>query len=132
MIPRLHSRLGYHEIPVVNTSASLLQQIQTGPNEIAWQRWHTLYEPLIHGWLQQHRLVPVDRDDVVQNAMAVVVRRVGEFQHNGRVGAFRHWLKSITINCLREYWKQRRQHAQAVEALSVLDQWADDQSNLSH
>lgn len=117
--------------PMGGTSVSLLQQIQSGDNAQAWQHWHALYEPLIQGWLRQHRLVPVDRDDVTQNTLAVVVRKIPEFHHNGQVGAFRLWLKRITINCLRDYWKHRRQHPQAGEAFGVLDQWEDDRSDLS-
>jgi RNA polymerase sigma-70 factor, ECF subfamily len=116
---------------MVGTSVSLLEQIRSGTSNQAWQRWHALYEPLIQEWLRQHRLVPVDRDDVTQNTLAVVVRKIPEFQHTGRVGAFRHWLKCITINCLRDYWKQRRQHPQAGEAFGTLDQWEDDRSDLS-
>lgn len=113
------------------TSQSLLGQIQGGPEGLAWQRWHALYEPLIHGWLARHRLIAADRDDVSQNVLAVVVRRIGEFHHNGRVGAFRTWLKSITINCLRDTWKAQRNHPRTTAALGALDDWADDKSLLS-
>ncbi len=113
------------------TSQSLLGQIQGGPEGIAWQRWHAIYEPLIHGWLARHRLIAADRDDVVQNVLAVVVRRIPEFHHNGRVGAFRNWLKTISVNCLRDYWKAQRNHPQTGAALGMLDEWADEKSTLS-
>lgn len=116
---------------MTSTSHSLLEQIQGGPGGLAWQRWHAIYEPLIHGWLHRHRLVAADRDDVVQNVLTVVVRRIPEFQHNGRVGAFRNWLKTITINCLRDHWKEQRRHPQCSAALSALDDWADPAGTLS-
>lgn len=116
---------------MTSTSHSLLEQLQEGPEGIAWQRWHALYEPLIHGWLRRHRLITSDRDDVVQNVMTVVVRRLPEFKHNGRVGAFRNWLKTISINCLRDHWKELRTHPQQAAATGVLDEWADDQSEVS-
>lgn len=116
---------------MTTTSHSLLEQLQQGPEGIAWQRWHALYEPLIQGWLRRHRLIASDRDDVVQNVMTVVVRRLPEFDHNGRVGAFRNWLKTITINCLRDYWKTLRTHPQQAAATEMLNEWADDQSAIS-
>lgn len=116
---------------MTSTSHSLLEQLQHGPDGLAWQRWHALYEPLIQGWLRRNHLIASDRDDVVQNVMTVVVRRLPEFQHNGRVGAFRNWLKTITINCLRDYWKQMRTHPRHAAATGVLDEWADDQSAVS-
>lgn len=114
-----------------STSQSLLGRIRSGPDGIAWQRWHSLYEPLIHGWLSRYRLIVADRDDITQNVLAVVVRRLPEFEHNGRVGAFRHWLKSITIFCLRDYWKSQQAHPRAKSAMAILDNWADDRSELS-
>jgi RNA polymerase sigma-70 factor (ECF subfamily) len=116
---------------MVETSASLLDRVRGEPDGLAWQRWHVLYEPLIHGWLRKQGLLSSDRDDVVQNVLTVVVRRIPEFHHNQRTGAFRHWLKSITINCLRDYWKQRRQHPRSADALGVLDAWEDDSGALS-
>lgn len=116
---------------MTSTSHSLLEQLQQGPDGIAWQRWHALYEPLVQGWLRRHQLIASDRDDVVQNVMTVVVRRLPEFDHNGRVGAFRNWLKTITINCLRDYWKDLRSHPRQAVATGVLDEWADDQSKVS-
>lgn len=117
---------------MATTSHSLLDLIQSGPEQSAWQKWHSLYEPLIHGWLHRHRLVSADRDDIVQNVLTVVVRRIPEFRHNGRVGAFRNWLKSITINCLRDYWKDQRNHPRLTAALNALDDWADERGTLSH
>src|SRR5688572_27754494 len=114
-----------------STQHSLLEQIRNGPSGIAWQRWHAIYEPLIHGWLRSHRLIPADRDDIVQDVLTVVVRRIPEFEHNGRAGAFRLWLKTITINCLRDHWKQQRHHAQAVAAMTALEDWASDKGALS-
>lgn len=116
---------------MAETSHTLLDSVRTGQDNFAWQRWHAIYEPLILGWLKQRHLVPSDCDDVTQNVMIVVVRRLPEFEHNGRIGAFRHWLKTITINCLRDFWKSRANHPQAGEAMGVLDAWADPHSNLS-
>lgn len=116
---------------MATTSHSLLEQLQAGSDGLAWQRWHSLYEPLILGWLVRHRLLPDDRDDLVQEVLAVVVRRIPEFHHNGRVGAFRLWLKTITINCLRGFWKAQRNHPHTGTALSTLDDWADERGTLS-
>lgn len=114
-----------------HTSHSLLDQVRQGPDGLAWQRWHALYEPLIRGWLRRHEMVTADRDDIVQDVLTVVVRRLPEFHHNGRVGAFRLWLKTITINCLREHWKRMQSHPQCRAATSALDDWADERSSLS-
>lgn len=114
-----------------STSHSLLEQVRTGPDGLAWERWHALYEPLIRGWLQRNRLIGTDSDDVVQDVLTVVVRRMPEFHHNGRTGAFRNWLKTISINCLRDHWKRLKDHPRQQAANDSLNDWEDPRGTLS-
>jgi RNA polymerase sigma-70 factor, ECF subfamily len=116
------------------TSASLLERVRASPTADSWQHLVGIYEPLIRGWLRQRVLPEQDVDDITQEVMAVVVRRLREFQHNGRVGAFRNWLKTITINCLRDHWKRGKHRPLATGQSSVQDvlaQLADPSSELS-
>ncbi len=95
------------------TSLSLLQRLQSAAmdsdasGQLDWRRFLQLYDPMLRNWLHHKRVDRDDADDIVQNVMAVVVRRLGEFQHNGRTGAFRNWLRTITYLCLKEHWKAR-------------------------
>src|SRR5207253_345820 len=76
------------------------------------------------------RLQPADADDLVQDVLAAVVRGVPGFRHAGRTGSFRAWLRTITANRLRDYWRARP--APAPADLGVLaDDLAADDSGLS-
>ena len=108
------------------TSASLLEQARDRRPE-AWQRLVSLYTPLLHAWLTAAGLQPADRDDLSQRLLEILVRQLPEFEHNGRPGAFRTWLRGITINLLREHWRERPQ----AGAESVLDRIADPAGGLS-
>ena len=65
-----------------------------------------LYGPLIRRWLQQHDTPEADADDLAQEVLLVLARDLGDFDHNGRTGAFRLWVRSITANRLRDYWRR--------------------------
>jgi RNA polymerase sigma-70 factor (ECF subfamily) len=67
-----------------------------------------LYAPLIRRWLLQHDTPEADADDLAQEVLLVLTRDLGGFDHNGRTGAFRLWVRSITANRLRAYWRARR------------------------
>jgi len=58
------------------TSFSLLDRLREQPDDESWQRLVDLYTPLIHGWLRRHAPPVSDRDDLVQEVMSVVVRRL--------------------------------------------------------
>jgi RNA polymerase sigma-70 factor, ECF subfamily len=116
------------------TSISLLDRLRQGPNDTAWLRMVDLYTPLIRGWLKRYALVTQDVEDLVQDVLAVVVRRLPEFRKELRVGAFRRWLRTITVNCLRELWRSRRYRPSATgnaDFGQVLDQLEDPESALS-
>ena len=119
---------------MTSTSASLLDRLRRDPQSAAWQRLVEIYEPLVRGWLRQQRLVESDADDVVQEVMTVVVRRLKDFEHNGRVGAFRTWLRTITANCLRDHWRSGRRRPTATgdsDFQQLLAQLEDPTSGLS-
>jgi RNA polymerase sigma-70 factor (ECF subfamily) len=113
-------------VPSPGTSASLLDQARhqtTG----AWDRLVALYGPLLDAWLTAAGLQAADREDVAQRVLAILVQQLPAFEHNGRPGAFRAWLRSITVNLLREHWRARP----AAASESVLAQLADPEGGLS-
>lgn len=89
------------------TSLSLLQQMRESPEQEAWDRLHRLYEPLIRKWLIRYELQPNDADDVTQEVLLAVSKDIESFDHNGRPGAFRAWMKGILVNRLRKFWHSR-------------------------
>jgi RNA polymerase sigma-70 factor (ECF subfamily) len=118
----------------METSISLLDRLREQPDSTGWQRLVDLYTPLIRGWLRRHGLPPQEADDLVQEVLTVVVRRLPEFRRAERTGAFRRWLRTITVNCLRDFWKRQRTRPRATgdsDFLHVLDQLEDPESALS-
>jgi RNA polymerase sigma-70 factor (ECF subfamily) len=113
-------------VPSPGTSASLLEQARERRPD-AWDRLVGLYTPLLHAWLTAAGLQPADRDDLTQRVLEILVRRLPEFEHAGRPGAFRAWLRGITVNLLHEHWRARP----APAADSVLAQLADPAGGLS-
>ncbi len=116
------------------TSLSLLQRLRSRHDSADWARFVALYEPLLRHWLRRKEVLAHDADDLVQNVMSVVVRRVSEFEHNGRTGAFRAWLKAITFHCVRDYCRARRNHPPGTggsEFQGLLHSLADPESDAS-
>jgi RNA polymerase sigma factor (sigma-70 family) len=95
------------------TSATLLQRLRDPRDAEAWGRLNDLYAPLIRLWAERLGVRGADADDLVQDVLAVVVRRFPEFVHPERPGAFRGWLRAIAANCARDAWRARRLTPQA-------------------
>jgi RNA polymerase sigma-70 factor (ECF subfamily) len=115
-----------------STSASLLERIRHDPAASQWQTLVELYDPLIRGWLKRQSVLASDADDLVQDVLTVVARRLKDFEHNGRTGAFRNWLRTVTVNCVRDFWRsKKREHAATGQVQELLDQLLDPSSGLS-
>jgi RNA polymerase sigma-70 factor (ECF subfamily) len=111
-----------------DTSLSLLDRLGDLTDTDAWGRLVRLYTAVLHTWLRSAGLQPADLDDLTQRVLEVLVRRLPSFEHSGRPGAFRAWLRGITTNVLREFWRRRP----TATSASVLDQLCDPASGLSH
>lgn len=119
---------------MATTCASLLERLRADPASPEWNRLVEIYTPLVRGWLKRHRMVLADSDDLVQDVLTVVVRRLPEFEHNQRVGAFRNWLRTITANCLRDFWRSRKNRPAGTgdsEFNAFLQELEDPNSGLS-
>ncbi len=66
--------------------------------------------------------------------LAVLLRELPAFEHNGRAGAFRRWLRTILVHRLRGFWRARQQRPLAggdSDLDRLLDQLEDPASGLS-
>jgi RNA polymerase sigma-70 factor (ECF subfamily) len=116
------------------TSVSLLERLRVEPDPPSWQRLVDLYTPLIQGWLRRFGLQPQDADDLVQEVLAVVVRELPQFHYDPARGSFRAWLRAVTSNRLRAFWRARQARppvAGGDDPARGLDQLEDPQSDLT-
>jgi RNA polymerase sigma-70 factor (ECF subfamily) len=115
------------------TSASLLERLRTQPDDPSWKRLVDLYTPLIQGWLRRYGVKPADADDLTQEVLSAVVRDLPQFRHERR-GAFRSWLRSITVHRLHGFWRAAQYRPIALGGDAVVEQLAqleDPESGLS-
>jgi RNA polymerase sigma-70 factor (ECF subfamily) len=115
-------------MPGVDTPLSLLDRLISDDDDEDWQQFRALYEPLIRRWVGRLVSQPADIDDVTQEVLTTLVEELRGFRHNRRKGAFRAWLRSITIRRVRRQW--RKQRPTAVQLSDARD-LADPHSGLS-
>jgi RNA polymerase sigma-70 factor (ECF subfamily) len=88
------------------TSVSLLDRLQRAPDTQSWQRLLQIYEPFIRRFLCDTALRE-DRDDLIQDVLGVLVQELPRFQRE-RVGSFRNWLRTVTVNRANEWWRKQK------------------------
>src|SRR5262245_14362049 len=112
------------------TSLTLIGRLCEPGDEQAWAQFVALYGPLLRAWVRPHCGQDSDADDIIQEVLVVVVRRLPEFAHSRRMGAFRTWLKTVAKNKLRDYLRSPARRL-AGSSDFVLVQLEDPSSELS-
>lgn len=121
----------------MNTSKSLLETAKRDLDSEAWFKLHRIYDPLIAGWIVRSGVDEAEVSDITQEVLTTVSQELPRFEHNGRVGAFRNWLKLITINRCRRYWDSKKKQVRTERSLDtdsgimLLNQLEDPNSDVS-
>jgi len=116
-----------------STRISLLANARAG-SEHAWTRLVELYQPLVYGWLRRHDVAHHDAEELTQEVLTVVVQELPRFSHSGNRGAFRHWLRQVTVNRAKGFWRSGKLRPAATgdsNFREIIDQLADDGSEIS-
>ena len=116
------------------TRLSLIDEVKASPDGEAWTTFSSIYRELVFRWLRQQDVQHADAEDVCQEVMAVVIREIGGFDHNGRRGAFRCWLRRVTANRMRQLWQRKSTHQRSespVDLAAIAEGLIDDSSRLS-
>ncbi len=102
-----------HPVAETSTSRSLLMQLKDG-QAAAWERLTALYAPLVYHWCRAMHLAEQDMPDVFQQVFQSVASHIQGF-HKDRPGdKFRHWLRAITRNKVRDHFRRNARQAQAA------------------
>lgn len=118
--------------PMVDTSLSFLDRLRSDDDGEAWRRLVAAYRPLLLTWLRAQRdLSEADREDLLQDVLLAVSQELPKFQHNGRTGAFRCWLRRLVAHRVGQHWRRRRRQPEAVGGSDFLRRLAELEDDAS-
>jgi RNA polymerase sigma-70 factor (ECF subfamily) len=103
------------------------------PDSPDWAHLQGVYLPLIKYWLSRIGGTGQHVDDLAQDILIVVVRELPQFERQ-RNGSFRAWLRQITVNRCRAFFKSRQRQpatAQGGPEDNILADLQDPNSELS-
>jgi RNA polymerase sigma-70 factor (ECF subfamily) len=102
------------------TQQSLLIQVREGQPQ-AWQRFHEIYRPFIEHWLRSLSVPHQDVADLAQDVLVTILEQLPTFQHSGNPGAFRAWLRTVSINRARLFWRGQTHEPSALGGSTFLN-----------
>ena len=107
---------------------TLLGRVQNVDDAGAWGEFVERYAPQIFSWCRRHSLQESDASDVTQEVLTKLVTAMRTFRYDPAKGRFRGWLKTITMNVVRDMARHRAHAASAIDA-QVLELLEDEQAS---
>lgn len=78
-----------------STSVSLIRRVGK-QDPLAWQRFVSIYAPLVYSWCRRKRISGEDSSDIMQEVFLAVSGSIDGFQRDSGRRPFRAWLHGIT------------------------------------
>ena len=89
------------------TRASLLQRLKDCDDHASWQQFYDLYRELIHSFALKAGLTESEADEVVQETVIGVARKLPEFHYDPAKCSFKTWLLNQTVWRIKDQFRKR-------------------------
>jgi RNA polymerase sigma-70 factor (ECF subfamily) len=86
----------------------LLTLLQDPADPRAWKAFVRRYAPAVAGWCRRWGLQSADAEDVTQEVLLRLARRLRDFSYDPAKGRFRGWLQTVAHNAWRDLRDSRR------------------------
>ena len=113
-----------------DTRASLLLRLQQPEDELAWQEFVEIYQPLLERLATRYGLQAADAQDVAQDVLTKVAKAVPEWEHDPARGTFRGWLTRVTRNLTIEQFRARSRRPRTNPESGQLEQFDRDADSI--
>ena len=107
------------------TRRSLLGRLKDWHDQDSWQEFSRIYERLIFDSALKSGLTSVEAQEVVQETLLSVAKKIAGFNYDAHAGSFRNWLLQITRRRIVDQFRKRRPQTDAASTETNFDQIPD-------
>jgi len=101
----------------IPTRISLIRRLKNWDDQASWQLFFNTYWRLIYGLARQSGLRDAEAQDVVQETVISIAKKMGRFKAGRQYGSFKAWLRRITRRRIIDQFR-KRQHAPDEQGVS--------------
>jgi len=98
------------------TPVTLLERLRGTVDDASWQRFVSLYTPLLYSWAQRLGCTEADVPDLVQEVLLLLVVKLPAFTYDPS-RSFRAWLRAVAHN----RWRNLQRRARLPDANDLAD-----------
>jgi RNA polymerase sigma factor (sigma-70 family) len=120
------------------TRSSLLNRLRNVGDDISWRAFFETYWRLIYNVARKSGLSDADAQDVVQETVICVARKMPDYRYDATKGSFKNWLRLITRRRIHDHLRKiyralptagkgAESGEKAIEEIPSLDPTPDEQ-----
>jgi len=91
----------------IPTRASLLVRLRDLDDQESWQDFFDTYSKLVYNVARKAGLSEAEAQDVLQETVIGVAKRMPEFRYSPELGSFKGWLLQITRHKIADHFRTR-------------------------
>jgi RNA polymerase sigma factor (sigma-70 family) len=111
---------------LIPTRRSLLLRLKDWEDHTSWQEFFDTYWRLLYGVAVRAGLTETEAQEVVQETVITVARRIPEFEYNPAVCAFKTWLLNLTRWRVVDQFRKRKKSGGSGEETTFKPALAED------
>jgi RNA polymerase sigma factor (sigma-70 family) len=92
----------------IPTRQSLLSRLRNWDDQVSWKDFFNTYWRLLFSVARKAGLTQAEAEDVVQETVISVARRMPGFKYNPAVGSFKSWLMQITRRRIADHARKKQ------------------------
>ncbi len=112
---------------LIPTRASLLARLKDWDDSRSWQEFFDTYWRLVYGRARKSELTDQEAQEVVQESVIAVAKRMHEFKYDPAAASFKTWLYQIVSRRIADQYRKRRRAGPTLETPAD----GDDQAGLA-
>src|SRR5262245_50668800 len=85
------------------TQSVLLREVADPRNHPAWKAFCQRYQPLIRRWCRQQGVSPAETEELSQDVLVKLVRKMPDYHYDRARGRFRDWLRQVVRNHVTDH-----------------------------
>lgn len=105
---------------MATTRASLLLSLKNLSDNTAWGEFYRLYAPLLYRYIRSRGLSSADAEELRDQCLEIVVRKMPTFEYCKDKGGFKNWLRKMADNKVVDFRRKRREKVADSEDIRSL------------
>jgi len=104
-----------HDDTLIPTRASLLARLKDWDDSRSWGEFYEAYWRLVYGRARRAELSEQEAQEVLQETLIAVAKKMGDFKYDPAVSKFKTWLYQIVSRRIADQYRRRKRASAVVE-----------------